>query len=128
MSPACRACRRAVGSAVIGNTIFLIWPLSPQQVGLDLGTTCSPASHESKTYGPVPVGCAFEYSGSTGASPLPLTVSASYFFSAVGDCMENDGSERAETSSGSGLLRCTTAVESSDALQLSYLPVPLSAA
>src|SRR3954451_19672021 len=108
MSPACRACRRAVASAMIGNTIFLIWPLSPQYPGLDLSTTCSPADQESKTYGPVPVGCPFEYSGSTGASPLQVTLSASYFFSAVGDCIEKAGSERAGTSSGRGLLRWTT--------------------
>src|SRR4051794_29252095 len=70
--------------------------------------------------GPVPVGCSSAYWEYVIASSLPDRLSASYFLSAVGLCMENDGSASAAGNLLVTWVILTTAVESSVALQLSY--------
>src|SRR5262249_10073541 len=110
-SPVCRAWVRAELSE-IGRTITCAsFAFGPQYVGFRARTTFSLTVQLTNLYGPVPVGCWNAYEPDGRNTPFTIEAeSASYFFNAVGLCIENDESTSDERKAPFRLFSVMTAV------------------
>src|SRR3954452_16261630 len=108
---------------MILKTIFGVLGLSPKYWSFATRVTVLLASsYLSSLYGPMPTG-AMEYAGYLKPSPWATTLFASPALSAVGDCIENESSDRIVGKLEVARVMSMTAVEASLAVHDLYSEV-----